>query len=729
MADPISVQCPHCKVKLKLKAAPPEGKKIGCPKCKKPFPVKAPPKKKAQEEDFLDALDDLSEDDYDAPEDENSEEQEEEAPVRSAKRSSGGGSKKGAVKGKKGRSKKSSAGPLLAIIGGSVAALTLIGGLVYFLMNLPGGGGPRGIQSASGEFLAFAPADADVYVAARPADILALPLMASLNQNPQAKQGMDKFEKEMGFPLAEIDHALFLMKVNADPAGGVAPGGPAAGNPMMAMPGGMPGGPQGGMPPAMQGVAAGGAGQSGARDGVILLRLKNPYGGKTLEQISQQSPPKSHNGVNYYVSPGPNGGSYFFGDERHAIAGPVSDIERIIDRKDQPEDNKLLSFFAKEQHFTMTASPKGSIAAQSPFAPPGLILELMQNANIQKMAQEISTIRLDVNMPGGIDLKVAVTCKSDATAQQVHAETTKQFGQLKQMAAFLKGGMPEIDSVMNSVQVSLTGPTMSVSASVPSALIDRLKQQAGPQTGGVSPNASLSTNLAVPPGTAPPTISVNPSATNLRPENPAEVEQAVERSHSRNLLKAVLLAFHNHHDLHKSFPAAYSVDANGRPLLSWRVHILPLIAEKPLYDQFHLNEPWDSEHNKTLIPLIPKTYSGFNEPELVKQGRTRIVVPTGPGMAFEGKDPLHFRDFLDGTSNTLMAVTVAPSAAVIWTKPDDLVVDPKMPLQNLAGPQTDTFPGAFADGAAREFKVTIAADVLSALFTRKGGESLPPNAF
>jgi hypothetical protein len=246
---------------------------------------------------------------------------------------------------------------------------------------------------------------------------------------------------------------------------------------------------------------------------VILLRLKNPYGGKTLEQLSQQSPPKSHNGVNYYVSPGAGGGSYFFGDERHAIAAPVSDIERIIDRKDQPEDNKLLSYFAKEQHFTMTASPKGSIAAQSPFAPPGLSSELMQNANIQKMAQEISSVRLDVNMPGGIDLKVAVTCKSDATAQQVHAETTKQFEQLKQMAAFLKGGMPEIDSVMNSVQVSLTGPTMSVSASVPSALIDRLKQQAGPPSvspPGLSPGAAFPGGAQ--PGAIPPGYPGGPAA-------------------------------------------------------------------------------------------------------------------------------------------------------------------------------------------------------------------------
>src|SRR6185436_6830076 len=98
-------------------------------------------------------------------------------------------------KGKKGRSKKSSAGPILAIIGGSVLALALVGGLVYLLMNLPGGAG--GIRSASGEFIAFAPADAELFIAARPADIIALPLLASVAQNPQAKQGFDEMEKSL----------------------------------------------------------------------------------------------------------------------------------------------------------------------------------------------------------------------------------------------------------------------------------------------------------------------------------------------------------------------------------------------------------------------------------------------------------------------------------------------------------------------------------------------------
>ena len=194
MADPISVQCPHCKAKLKLKAAPPAGKKIGCPKCKKPFPVKAPPKKKESDDDFLDALDDLSEDDYEAPEDEDSQDEEEEAaPARSTMRSKGGASPKKGAKGKKGRSKKSSAGPILAIIGGSLAALALVGGLVYLLMNLPGGA-KGGIRSASGEFIAFVPADAEIYVGVRPADMLASPLLASVVQNPQAKQGLAELQ-------------------------------------------------------------------------------------------------------------------------------------------------------------------------------------------------------------------------------------------------------------------------------------------------------------------------------------------------------------------------------------------------------------------------------------------------------------------------------------------------------------------------------------------------------
>ena len=54
-------------------------------------------------------------------------------------------------------------------------------------------------------------------------------------------------------------------------------------------------------------------------------------------------------------------------------------------------------------------------------------------------------------------------------------------------------------------------------------------------------------------------------------------------------------------------PAA-SHDKNGKPLLCWRVHILPYLGEEKLYKEFHLDEPWDSPHNKKLLSQMPKIY-------------------------------------------------------------------------------------------------------------------------
>lgn len=523
MADPISVQCPHCKAKLKLKAAPPAGKKIGCPKCKKPFPMKAPPKKKESDDDFLDALDDLAEDDYEAPEDEESQEDEEEAaPVRSTMRSKSGVSTKKGGKGKKGRSKKSSSGPILAIIGGSVAVLALVAGLVYLLMNLPGGGGAGGIRSASGEFIAFAPADAELFIGARPADILATPLLASFVQDPNMKPQFDEFEKMFVFPATEIDHVFVAIKVDPNAANAGRPGGPMGGNPMMGMPGGMPG--------------MGGGNRSGIQDGVMVLRLKNPHGGKGLDQIQQQFPPKSYKEVSYHVSTVPNGPAFFFGDDRHVLLGEPTQIEKIIDRKDQSENKELLSYFAKDQHFTMTAISNG--AGGSTSLPPAFS-QSPQFQNLQKLTQDVSKVRLDVNMPSGVDLKVALTCKTDAAAQQILAEANKGLDGLKQQAAILKFAFPDIDSVLNTIKVNQSGTNFEGSLSVSSTVIDNLKKMANPQAGRGSPGAAgipsgaspgalppgfpppgtLPPGTASPPGTLPPPLTNSPTAGQAIPES------------------------------------------------------------------------------------------------------------------------------------------------------------------------------------------------------------------
>lgn len=47
------------------------------------------------------------------------------------------------------------------------------------------------------------------------------------------------------------------------------------------------------------------------------------------------------------------------------------------------------------------------------------------------------------------------------------------------------------------------------------------------------------------------------------------------------------------------------VDDDGVPLLSWRVRILPYLGRQELFDEFHLDEPWDSKHNISLLPRMP----------------------------------------------------------------------------------------------------------------------------
>ncbi len=77
-------------------------------------------------------------------------------------------------------------------------------------------------------------------------------------------------------------------------------------------------------------------------------------------------------------------------------------------------------------------------------------------------------------------------------------------------------------------------------------------------------------------------------------------------------MKQFGLALHNYYDTNHCLPPAPLVDAKGKPLLSWRVAILPFLEQDNLYRQFKLDEPWDSEHNKKLISKMPKIYQGLN---------------------------------------------------------------------------------------------------------------------
>jgi hypothetical protein len=198
---------------------------------------------------------------------------------------------------------------------------------------------------------------------------------------------------------------------------------------------------------------------------------------------------------------------------------------------------------------------------------------------------------------------------------------------------------------------------------------------------------------------------------------------AAARMQSANNLRQIGVALHNYHELYKKFPAQANYDKNGKPLLSWRVHILPFVEAKELYDQFKLDEPWDSPHNKKLIAHMPPTYR--HPASKAPKGKTIYLAPIGPSTIF-AKTPTKITEIKDGTSNTILLVEVADDKAVFWTKPDDLPIDPKVPLRGLGDFPPGIFQALFADASVRSLSRKIDPRVLNAMYTKDGNEVIPP---
>lgn len=200
-----------------------------------------------------------------------------------------------------------------------------------------------------------------------------------------------------------------------------------------------------------------------------------------------------------------------------------------------------------------------------------------------------------------------------------------------------------------------------------------------------------------------------------------EIRKEARRHATMNNLRMIGLALHSYHDAHKTFPANAKVSADGKPLLSWRVQILPFLDQQDLYKQFHLDEPWDSAHNRQLIERMPAV---FRSPaaKLKDKGLTTYLVPVHKDSVFPDRKAVSIKDITDGTSSTIMVVAASDARAVIWTKPDDLPLDLQEPAKGLGGPIESGFCALFCDGSVQFLPLPQDPKNLRALFTRAGGE-------
>ncbi|HEY7308717.1 MAG TPA: sigma-70 family RNA polymerase sigma factor [Gemmataceae bacterium] len=219
-----------------------------------------------------------------------------------------------------------------------------------------------------------------------------------------------------------------------------------------------------------------------------------------------------------------------------------------------------------------------------------------------------------------------------------------------------------------------------------------------------------------------------------------------DMAQSRLNLRKLVLAMHAYAEKNGHLPPPAIYDKKGKALLSWRVALLPYLEQNNLYKLFHLDEPWDSEHNKQLQETVVKVYAPVGKPDVPRShtfyqvfvssaprakgggggpaggsGGADAPAFTGITAAFVKGQSLRFpAHIVDGTANTLLIVEAGN--AVPWTKPEDLHYAADEPLPKLGGLFPNVFQAAFASGDVVVLTKKYDETNLRAAITSNGGE-------
>lgn len=204
--------------------------------------------------------------------------------------------------------------------------------------------------------------------------------------------------------------------------------------------------------------------------------------------------------------------------------------------------------------------------------------------------------------------------------------------------------------------------------------------------------------------------------------------EAARRMQCSNNLKQISLAILNYESTYKCLPPAYTVDANGKPLHSWRTLLLPYMEQQAIYSQIDLSKPWDDPVNLPFSRIVIPTYacpSGHTDsPE-----KTCYQVVVDPTTAFIGPKSLRFSDFHDGLSNTVFVIETESENAVPWMSPNDSNLAAYLTLgQNTRPNHTGGGNAAFGDGSVKFLSSSIDQATSKAIVTRAGGENVDVNS-
>ena len=439
-----------------------------------------------------------------------------------------------------------------------------------------------------------------------------------------------------------------------------------------------------------------------------VVRFSKPYQlDGLLMPLAKSTTEGELNGKPYRQSQAPMFPSLYMPDDQTLIVAEDSFLRKMLANHEAPAEGPLGKLFGS----TNTSNDLVAIAvlepvremlsamlAQAPVPPPF--------EGVKRVSSLLKAAKAQVSVTGGPSASLVLLSPSEAAAEELEQLINELLDLARQMALAEMGQMASGDD-----------PVAQAMAQYMQRINERMFDMVRPVRNGtvlsVSQGGNEYSQVAV----------IGVLVALLLPAVQA-ARGAARRAQSTNNLKQIGLAMHNFHDVHKRFPARAGFDDGSKPLLSWRVRILPFIEQQPLYEKFHLDEPWDSEHNKTLIPLMPQVYrnpSSGPDPSLAT-----YLVPTGEGTMFDGQEGTKIAEITDGTAGTVMVLEVNPEAAVVWTKPDDWEYDADDPLAGLGKAHPNGFNVLLADGSVRFISAEVDPTMFRALLTKSAGDKVGP---
>lgn len=203
----------------------------------------------------------------------------------------------------------------------------------------------------------------------------------------------------------------------------------------------------------------------------------------------------------------------------------------------------------------------------------------------------------------------------------------------------------------------------------------------------------------------------------------AQARSAAQRTMAQNSARQVSMALLNYETVYGEFPAAQTTGDGSKPLLSWRVEVLPFLEEATIYERLQREQAWNGPANLPFTNLPVRAFTSPRCPDTDGTNRTAFVAVVGPDTVLRADGPRKMREIADGAANTAMLLELFESD-IAWAEPRDITVADAVRLIQSC-PDRGGLAVAMADGSVQNLPPSTSEETIIKMFNCSDGAASP----